>query len=86
MEKFIEKKKAEMILQNVQGYDGVVADIQTEEKAVKPRMLHSLSTLRAKINRKYKISPSDVLENVQTLYEKGYVSYPRREYRNLGLE
>ncbi|WP_028778686.1 type IA DNA topoisomerase [Shimazuella kribbensis] len=83
IEKFFEKEKAEAILLDVQNHEGTVSEIQTEEKAVKPPLLHSLSTLQAKINRKYKISPSDVLVNVQTLYEKGYISYPRSDSQHV---
>lgn len=64
---------------NQKEYDAIIKDVTVDEKRTKPSLLHSLSTLQAKLNQKYKFSPSKVLETVQALYEKGYVSYPRTD-------
>ncbi|MDP1459678.1 DNA topoisomerase 3 [Bacillus wiedmannii] len=54
-----------------------IQSIESEEKKKNPPKLHSLSTLQAKLNRKYKFSPEKVLELAQSLYLKGVISYPR---------
>ena len=56
----------------------VVTDISTKEKEVKAGHLFSMSDLQSFLCKKDKsLSPSDVLEAVQKLYEAAYVTYPR---------
>lgn len=40
---------------------------------------YSLDTLQVEANKRYGMSPSNVLAKVQSLYEKKYVSYPRSD-------
>lgn len=63
--------------------DGIVAQLKTTEKRVPPPMLHSLSTLQAAANRKWKYSPAKVLSVMQGLYEKKLVSYPRTDAQHI---
>ncbi|KEZ47131.1 type IA DNA topoisomerase [Metabacillus indicus] len=60
-------------------YEATVKSAETAEKRVPPPKLHSLSTLQAKLNKQRKMSPSGVLKTAQSLYEKGYISYPRTD-------
>ncbi|TDL34193.1 type IA DNA topoisomerase [Jeotgalibacillus sp. S-D1] len=55
--------------------------IKAEKKKKKAQApsLHSLSSLQANMNRRFKYSPSAVLKTVQNLYEKKIVSYPRTD-------
>ncbi|MEW9502162.1 type IA DNA topoisomerase [Jeotgalibacillus marinus] len=55
--------------------------IKAEKKKKKTQApsLHSLSSLQANLNRRFKYSPSVVLKTVQDLYEKKTVSYPRTD-------
>ncbi|WP_088006008.1 type IA DNA topoisomerase [Indiicoccus explosivorum] len=62
---------------------GTVASVKTEEKRIPPPMLHSLSTLQAAANRKWKASPQTVLSVMQTLYEKKLVTYPRTDSQHI---
>lgn len=54
-----------------------INSVLSEQKENNAPKLHSLSSLQAKLNRKYKLSPEDVLKIAQGLYERGYISYPR---------
>lgn len=56
---------------------GVVKSVEKEKKKTLAPKLHSLSTLQSKANKKWKYSPTETLEIVQSLYEKKVVSYPR---------
>lgn len=58
-----------------------VAVIKTETKSVvqHPPLPYSLDTLQVDANKKYKLSPKEVLDTVQTLYEGKLVSYPRSD-------
>lgn len=60
-------------------YAASVKKVEVEEKRSQAPRLHSLSTLQAKLNKQKKYSPGQVLKIVQSLYEKGYVSYPRTD-------
>lgn len=55
------------------------AVITVEEKDIKesPPKLFSLDTLQNKVAKEYKLSPSETLSLVQSLYLNGYVTYPR---------
>lgn len=59
--------------------EGTIAEVNRVEKRVKSPRLHSLSTLQTKANKRWKLSPSQVLRTVQSLYEKKLVTYPRTD-------
>lgn len=67
------------INENQKTYDALVKSVDIAEKRVSSPKLHSLSTLQAKLNKQRKMSPSQVLKTAQSLYEKGYISYPRTD-------
>ncbi len=52
---------------------------KTEKKA--PPMLYNLAELQNDCSRLFKISPTDTLNTVQTLYERKLVTYPRTDAR-----
>ncbi|MGN0389619.1 MAG: DNA topoisomerase [Wujia sp.] len=54
---------------------------KTEKKA--PPMLYNLAELQNDCSRFFKISPTDTLNTVQTLYERKLVTYPRTDARVL---
>ena len=54
---------------------------KTEKKA--PPMLYNLAELQNDCSRMFKISPTDTLNTVQTLYERKLVTYPRTDARVL---
>lgn len=62
---------------------GVISSIQHTDKQIPPPQLHSLSSLQAVANRRWKMSPATVLQTMQKLYEKKLVSYPRTDTRHI---
>ncbi|TWT16021.1 type IA DNA topoisomerase [Planomicrobium sp. CPCC 101079] len=81
-----ERKEAEELLakHGISGKaEGTVTSVKTTEKRTPPPQLHSLSTLQAAANRKWKYSPSKVLSVMQGLYEKKLVSYPRTDAQHI---
>ena len=62
---------------------GVVTSVQQKDKRIPPPQLHSLSTLQATANRRWKMSPANVLKTMQNLYEKKLVTYPRTDSRHI---
>lgn len=56
----------------------IVEGVSTRQVTIKPKKLFSMSDLQSYICKKNKkMKPSDVLNIVQSLYEKAYVTYPR---------
>ncbi|MBM6613468.1 DNA topoisomerase 3 [Desemzia sp. RIT804] len=62
---------------------GTVTEIKTKRIAQPSPYLFSLSDLQSLINKKYKVSPSDTLKHVQSLYEAKLLSYPRSDCRHI---
>nr|WP_236768904.1 type IA DNA topoisomerase [Aeromonas sp. Ne-1] len=64
---------------------GEIVSVKKESKNTKQPMLHSLSTLQVLANRKYKYSPSEVLQIVQELYDNPLklVTYPRTDTQHI---
>ncbi|MED4587876.1 type IA DNA topoisomerase [Priestia flexa] len=75
--RFKDKQVALATIETLKGKPAVIDNVENKEKKVRPPKLHNLSSLQAKLNKKYKLSPKDVLSLVQSLYEEGYCSYPR---------
>jgi len=85
----VKEPKREFVLEllNKHGIEpnspGTIAEITHTDKRMPPPQLHSLSTLQATANRRWKASPATVLKTMQTLYEKKLVSYPRTDTRHI---
>lgn len=73
------KQKAEELLQKINNANGVVTEVKktTTEKEVPT--LYSLPLLQTVANSQYKYTADMVLKAVQSMYEKGYVTYPRTD-------
>lgn len=54
-----------------------VTDVSKKEEKRNPGKLFSLSKLQGFLGKKYRYSPQETLSYVQSLYEKGFVTYPR---------
>ncbi|RNF40309.1 type IA DNA topoisomerase [Planococcus salinus] len=81
-----ERKEAEELLAKhgiSNSEQGVVTKVKTTDKRTPSPPLHSLSTLQAAANRRWKYSPAKVLSVVQKLYEKKLVSYPRTDSQHI---
>lgn len=63
-----------------------VIDINTEEKAVKPRPPFTTSTLQQSASTYLKMSPKDTMTNAQSLFDKGYITYHRTDNPNFSEE
>ncbi|MGN7942374.1 DNA topoisomerase [Virgibacillus sp. 6R] len=63
-----------------------IKDIVTERKEYQPPLLFNLSALQATANKTYKFSPKKTLDVVQSLYQKGIVSYPRTLYTKMDMD
>lgn len=76
-EKFDNVSLAQELCKKYNSSVAVVKSVQKERKTIGAGKLFSLSKLQGVLGKKYKMSLSDSLAVVQSLYEKGYVTYPR---------
>ncbi len=72
-----ERDKAEALAKVYNAADAKVSAIDHEEKVLSPGKLHSLSKLQGVLGKRYGMSPKESLSIVQSLYEAGFVTYPR---------
>ena len=72
-------KKHQLLANN----PGVISNVELKQVSQPSPLLFSLSDLQSFINKKYKISPSDTLKHVQSLYEAKILSYPRSDCRHI---
>ncbi|MED1107685.1 type IA DNA topoisomerase [Bacillus paramycoides] len=84
--KLARKEDALKILQHSKNKSAFIHNVDLDEKKTIAPKLHNLSSLQAKMNRKYKIPPKKLLDILQILYDKRYVTYPRSEYQFLPTE
>ncbi|PHE99954.1 DNA topoisomerase III [Bacillus pseudomycoides] len=81
--KLSSKEDAKLCLQQLLHHPAIIKEVKNEQKSKQAPKLHNLSSLQAKLNRKYKMSPKKVLETAQSLYDKRILSYPRSEYTHI---
>ncbi|MED1560115.1 type IA DNA topoisomerase [Bacillus paramycoides] len=77
------KEEAQGKLQQLLQHTARIQRVTVEQKSKQAPKLHNLSSLQAKLNKKYKMSPKVVLETAQSLYDKRMLSYPRTEYQHI---
>ena len=75
--KFDKKEECMRAIDLLKNEKIIVKDIQTKEVKKHPKKLFSLDKLQNKLSKELKLSANDSLKIIQTLYEKGYVTYPR---------
>ena len=71
------KGSAEELCELYNKTGATVKDVVKERKTLGPGKLYSLSKLQSALGRAYKMPLKDSLAIVQSLYESGYVTYPR---------
>lgn len=72
-----EEYKVADVLEELRKYNVIVKDIEKKEQIKEPKKLFKLSTLQIYCSNKFKFYPEKTLKVVQSLYEKGYLTYPR---------
>ncbi len=77
--KFKEKREAEYIADLIKDENVKVIGVEAKEQIKNPKKLFSLSTLQSYMFQKFKITISNTLSIVQSLYEKGFLTYPRTD-------
>ncbi|WP_449536662.1 DNA topoisomerase III [Ferdinandcohnia sp. Marseille-Q9671] len=73
------KEMAEKIAAFCKDKPAEIAEVETEKKEYQPPLLFNLSSLQATANKAFKFSPKKTLDVAQSLYTKGFISYPRSD-------
>ena len=77
--RIIERQYLEKIKDEVKNKPAKVTLSEKKSQTESAPLPYSLDTLQVEANKRYGMSPSNVLAKVQSLYEKKYVSYPRSD-------
>ena len=83
---FKERKYAKELIGYLSAMDpmeGTVVSIEKKKETKNPPLLYNLAELQNDCSRMFKISPDETLKQVQELYEKKLVTYPRTDARVL---
>lgn len=75
--KFDSKEDCIRAIDPIKNEKVIVEDIQIKEVKKQPKKLFSLDKLQNKLSKELKLSANESLKIIQSLYEKGLVTYPR---------
>ncbi len=81
-EKFWKEEEAKRAQENTRK-EGLVENVVVEEFKVAPPPPFDLTSLQIEAYRVFKMSPKEVLQLSQNLYENSYISYPRTSSQKL---
>jgi DNA topoisomerase-3 len=82
-ERCAKEADALQLLQQVQGRELVVQQVQRKEENSQPPQLYDLTELQRDMNRRYGFSAEATLQAAQLLYEEKLITYPRTDSRYL---
>ncbi len=77
--RFDKKEDVEAVADKCRNYPGIVESIDESESTKSVPHLYNLDALQMEANGKYGMSLKMILDIVQRLYEKGFVTYPRTD-------
>ena len=80
---FKNKEDAEKLLSKLEGKNGVVKDYSVSNSKKKAPLLYNLAEIQNDCSKKFKLSPDQTLNVIQSLYEKKLCTYPRTDSRVL---
>lgn len=80
-----QKAEAQALCDAYNAAGAVVTDVKNKQETLFAGKLYSLSKLQNVLGKKYKMSMKDSLEAAQSLYEKGYLTYPRTNSEYLAV-
>ena len=78
-EKMFDKSEAEALVSRCQGRPVSILSVKKDQKSSAPPRLYDLTTLQREANRYFGYTAQQVLDTVQSLYEKKLCTYPRTD-------
>lgn len=77
--RIIDKNFIQSLLPKLSGAVPQIISAEKKREKKNPPLPHSLDTLQIQANKKYGYTPSQVLDMVQKMYERKFVTYPRSD-------
>lgn len=78
-EKIFDQAQATALLNQCQGQNIQITSVQTTRKSIAPPRLYDLTTLQREANCFFGYTAQQVLDTIQSLYEKKLCTYPRTD-------
>ena len=75
------RQEAEDIVARSKGTNAVVKSVEKQKKRENPPPLYDLTALQRDANRYFGVSAQQTLDNMQSMYERQIVTYPRTDSR-----
>jgi len=82
-EKFWKKEEVDKVLNECKGKDAIVEKIKKKEYRQKPPFPFNTTDLQAEAYAAFKFSPTQTLQIAESLYQQGFISYPRSASQKL---
>ncbi len=82
-EKIWKKEDAEKIFQNSKDKDAVIKDIKKKQYQQYPPVPFNTTDMQSEAYSHFKFSPTQTLSIAESLYQAGYISYPRSSSQKL---
>lgn len=80
---FKKKEAAEEFINKIDLKIAIIKNVNKTKEKKNPPLLYNLAELQNECSKMFKISPEETLNNVQSLYEKKMMTYPRTDARVL---
>ena len=68
---------------SLKGTDVIVTEFKESTRKKKPKLLYNLTDIYEDAHAKLKINAETAKEHIQSLYEEGFITYPRSSSRHL---
>ncbi|MFH8086880.1 MAG: DNA topoisomerase I [Candidatus Aenigmatarchaeota archaeon] len=82
-DKFWKKEEVDKVLNDCKGKDALVKDVKKREYKQKPPFPFNTTDLQAEAYACFKFSPTQTLQIAESLYQQGFISYPRSSSQKL---
>jgi DNA topoisomerase-1 len=82
-DKIWKKELAQKILKSVKGKDAIVKNVRKRKYQQKPPFPFNTTDLQAEAYAQFKFSPQQTLNIAESLYQQGFISYPRSASQKL---
>ncbi len=82
-EKFWNKEEVDKVFNECKGKEAVVKDVKKREYKQKPPFPFNTTDLQAEAYAQFKFSPTQTLQIAESLYQQGFISYPRSSSQKL---
>lgn len=77
--RLLDRGPVDDLIASITGKTGRIQSVETTKKKAGQRLPYSLSALQIEAGRRYSYNPQQVLNTMQSLYEKKFTTYPRSD-------